>query len=103
MIEWEVQKKKKEIADSQVEAEEAIQTINNKQNLEKWLKQGDNSSLKCTWKPTPGSQARQVNTAIKEGGKVSESVSESEHVLQQLSQKEMNKRVNKRGLEEEKR
>lgn len=89
MIKWKERRKKEEIEDSQMEEEELVQTVNSKKDLEKWLKQEDNNTLKATWRPTTGSLAREVNTKIKEANKAAEGLADCKYMVKELSREEI--------------
>ena len=79
---------KEEIADSQLE-KETIKTVNSKEDLEKWLKQGDNNTLKANWKLAEGSPAREVDMEMKEANKATEGLVESKHNVKGLIEEEI--------------
>ena len=79
-----------------------IQTVNSKEDFEKWIKQGDNNTLKVTRKPTAGSLAGEMDTEMKEGTKVVEGLVNSKHMVKNLTEEEIDKIVKEMGWEEEK-
>ena len=73
-MEWEEGGRNAEIVDSQIEEYSTIETVGNKEDLQKWLRQGDNNTLKTNWKPT-----KEKDMKMKEAGKAAEGLAESKH------------------------
>ena len=101
-IEWEGKGGKEEIEDSQMEDKEAIQPVTRKKELERWLKQGDNSMLKVNWRLAAGSPVREIDTEMKEANKAAEGLVESKHVVKKLLEEEIDRMAKEIGLAEAK-
>ena len=101
-MEWEGKRRKEEITDSQIEEEGKIQTVNSKKDLEKWLKQGDNSTLKVNWRSSTGSLARAMDTEMKEAIKMIAGMAESKHIVKELTEEEVDRIAREIGLENDK-
>lgn len=64
-MEWEGEKRKKTIPNSQLEYNRTIKSVLFPEVLARWLKQRENSIWKASWKPIVGSLERQLDAEMK--------------------------------------
>ena len=101
-MEWEEKRGKEEIADSQMEEEGTIQTVNSKEDLEKWMKQGDSRTPKVNWRPWSGSLAKEMDSVMNEVIKTTEGLAENKHMVKERTKEEVDWMAREICLEKDK-
>ena len=91
-----MERERSEVADSQMEEESPIKTVNSKADHQKEERQGAENRPKMSTEP-----AIEKDTEMKEAGKATEGLAESKHAVKELSEKEIEEIVKGFGLQEE--